>query len=581
MGGQIANTVSDVPQSFFDIAHQATKPFPMLTDDGPARMLSTTCYTGDGHFEEALHGWRRKSFGEKRQCKSHGNLRLLIGHGSGSTSDCPNEDITVKGSEAQHTKTVGLGAMPFEILDLIFSYLIEDISPDTYGPRNLDLISCLTVSRTLHAVALTILYRNVTIPHSRTFSKLMTAIRRYPALGMHVWRLDFSHYTSIGFGRSRQASSEIQNVTPQTLQECVDLMTKLKEFQVHEHVDDELNGKVLHKLFSALSLRALDLTACSSKIFVESFTRVVINDQDSSNPLPFLKRLCLHECSTLQAPVFGSLLPRLHNLTHLDVAHTLITDSALSSIPHTARLTHLNVSRCTRITGPSTVKFLATHNAVKDSLVYLNLMADASRHRLLSAKDVQKLIPCLPSTLRSLNLGGAMITNEHLTQLLPLTKHLEELGLRQAHLSIADINSLFVPKTANLDNEWSFSDDEENWVSSSIRYLDLTEVPAVTRMSLFDSFSVLVSPYSFPLEVIELGDEVMRSLRQSSNSTNQLGWVVKELGRRGWFVRMPIAEGADDGRREWKMGARWWGMRKVPVAVQEVGGMYGHYMFKN
>jgi hypothetical protein len=28
------------------------------------------------------------------------------------------------------------------------------------------------------------------------------------------------------------------------------------------------------------------------------------------------------------------------------------------------------------------------------------------------------------------------------------------------------------------------------------------------------------------------------------------------------------------------MGARWWGMRKIPVTVGEVGGIYGHYMFK-
>lgn len=36
----------------------------------------------------------------------------------------------------------------------------------------------------------------------------------------------------------------------------------------------------------------------------------------------------------------------------------------------------------------------------------------------------------------------------------------------------------------------------------------------------------------------------------------------------------------DDGGRSWKWGARFWGMRKVPVARAEVGGMYGHYMFK-
>ena len=36
----------------------------------------------------------------------------------------------------------------------------------------------------------------------------------------------------------------------------------------------------------------------------------------------------------------------------------------------------------------------------------------------------------------------------------------------------------------------------------------------------------------------------------------------------------------DDGSRDWKWGASYWGMRKIPVARAEVGGMYGHYMFK-
>jgi hypothetical protein len=39
-------------------------------------------------------------------------------------------------------------------------------------------------------------------------------------------------------------------------------------------------------------------------------------------------------------------------------------------------------------------------------------------------------------------------------------------------------------------------------------------------------------------------------------------------------------EPTDDGSRSWKMGARWWGMRKIPMAVGDVGGIYGHYMFK-
>ena len=52
------------------------------------------------------------------------------------------------------------------------------------------------------------------------------------------------------------------------------------------------------------------------------------------------------------------LLPRLSNLTHLDVAHTRITDDALHSIPATACLTHLNLSKCSFLTDEGIISFL-------------------------------------------------------------------------------------------------------------------------------------------------------------------------------------------------------------------------------
>ncbi len=164
---------------------------------------------------------------------------------------------------------------------------------------------------------------------------------------------------------------------------------------------------------------------------------------------------------------------------------------------------------------------------------------------------------------------------------MPLTKVLEELGLAHADISVADVNSFFRPTiaVANYDN----ADEEEDWhpwTPCSLRYLDLTGVSSISQMSLVDASCVLVSEQSEPLEVIELGENVVERLKERSKSNKNLGWVVRELGRRAWFVRQPSEGNADDGYRTWKMGARWWGMRKLPVSVQEVGGMYGHYMFK-
>ena len=464
---------------------------------------------------------------------------------------------------------------------MILSYLMQDITPESYGPRNRDLLSCLMTSRMLHAATLSVLYKNVTIPHSITFSKMLNHIDEYPVLGTLVRRLDFSHYTSVGFGRTRRDSWEIQNVTPKTLLRCLELFTNLKEFQVHEHIDDELDEDVLKKLFSMPSVHAMDLCACSSRRFVSGFTATITANEMLPASLSNLKRLGLHACTTLQAPVFEALLPRLTDLTHLDVGMTLITDQALLSIPETARITHLDLGKCTRLTGSKVVEFLTTHPAVKDSLVFLNIMADLSRYRLLSDDDTEQLLPQLPTTMRSLNINGAQVSSRHVPLLLPLTKHLEELGLSNADLTVTDLNSLFIPTPPSNDSNDDISEEELNWQPCSLRYLDVTAVSSVTQAALFSSSCVLVSPHSYPLEVIELSDSVVRQLNERKGSTQRLGWVVKELGRRGWFVRVPSADNIDDGRRDWKMGARWWGMRKVPVAIQEVGGMYGHYMFKS
>lgn len=91
---------------------------------------------------------------------------------------------------------------------------------------------------------------------------------------------------------------------------------------------------------------------------------------------------------------------------------------------------------------------------------------------------------------------------------------------------------------------------------------------------------------SEPLEVIEVGPEVHKRVAGASGVLKRVGWCLQEAGRRGWLVRVrSAATGSevtkkDDGSRKWKMGATYWGMRKIPVGRAEVGGMYGHYMFK-
>ena len=165
----------------------------------------------------------------------------------------------------------------------------------------------------------------------------------------------------------------------------------------------------------------------------------------------------------------------------------------------------------------------------------------------------------------------------HIPLLLPLTKHVEELGLGR-HLELKDLIHLFVP-----DQEASL-EDQLAWIPHSLRYIDVSDLSAsqLDLGTLFGSSCPILKSVTAPLEVLELSAEVNKKLERSP-TVRRAGWCLRELGRRYWLVRdRKEGEGGvkDSGERGWKMGACFWGMRKIPIARQEVGGMYGHYMFK-
>lgn len=461
--------------------------------------------------------------------------------------------------------------------DEIIAQLALDVAPPGYGPRNVDLVSCLLTSRTVHSATLKTLYNHVNFPHSSIFSKFLRHVSEYPGLGKIVRRLDLSQFTSVGLGRTRQMNAEVQNLTAKTLVRCLELTPMVQEVLLQEHLDEDIDERVLQKMLLDLPrLRAVDFCGASSPSFQHAFSATVSTLADFPSRALSLRRLGLHECFTIPSPAFEALLPRLPHLTHLDVAHTHVTDTALMSIPDSARLTHLNLGRCSHISGDGMIRFLTSHLAV-GGLIYLNLGCDVARYRLFEEADVERLLPVLPPTLRSLNLNGAKIRASHIASLLPLTKHLEELGIGFTDLSIRDINAFFTPPSVA-----SSAAGDSPWVPPTLRYLDLTGITSVSQGSLFSSSCALLSPSTAPLEVLELGDTVISVLRGSKAMNKRRGWEVKDLGRRGWYVRVPQPgqQAMFNERKTWKMGARWWGMRKIPMAWSEVGGLYGHYMFK-
>lgn len=451
--------------------------------------------------------------------------------------------------------------------------MVADIPPNGLQPRNIDLMALLLTSRALHSATLATLYKQVTIPHSTVFRKLLHHIKEYPALGTIVRRLDFSHFNPTGSGVTARQRAETQNLTQQTMLECLELLPNLREFLAQEHIDEELSVDVLRKLFNNPQLRALDFCAASSAIFRQSMMTFV-RSPDLPELMP-ITRLSFHECTILPSVVLETLLPRLPNLTHLDVARTRMSDKALAAIPETARLTHLNLSRCQSLSGDAVVEFLTTHPSVKE-LLYLNLYMDAKSAELLAETHVTSLLSILPSTLKSLNLKGSAMNATHLSLLEPLTKHVEELGLGR-NLNYTSLVPLLKPPPATKPDELA------RWVPHALRYIDISDfgLESIDFSALFGKATTALDELSMPLEVIEVCQRVYDRFLDRERAFKSAGWVVKEAGRRGWLVRdLSKTDGGDDGARSWKMGATYWGMRKVPVARAEVGGMYGLYMFK-
>ena len=445
-------------------------------------------------------------------------------------------------------------------------------------------MSLLLTSRTLHVATLSTLYSKITIPHSRIFQKFLAHITLHPNLGTIVRRLDFCHFNPSQLFSTAAERSKARNLTSETLLQCLKLTPYLQEFLGQEYIDDDLDTAVLQKLFLGLpQLKAVDFCGCTSNSFKESFMAIMSPHWPSELSV---RRLSLHKCLTLPSSIFEALLPRLPRLTHLDVAGTRITDAALASIPPTARITHLNLAKCTLLTARGVIDFLAHHPAAKE-LQFLSLATDARSHQSFDADNITELLPLLPKTLKSLSLKGSKMSATHIDLLQPLAKHLEELALGRS-LTLPDVNRLFVPDD-NADLAAQVA-----WVPHSLRYVDLSDFwgAELDLVYLFGSACVLLKPYSDPLEVVELAEDVARRVSKSATALRRIGWRLTECGSRGWLVREGAGAGAagaaaagggvvvrDDGGRGWKMGAESWGMRKIPVAQAEVGGMYGSFMF--
>ncbi|KAH7007941.1 uncharacterized protein B0I36DRAFT_378684 [Microdochium trichocladiopsis] len=421
-----------------------------------------------------------------------------------------------------------LERLPTEILQGIID-MVAMKKPALGGrSQQYSIQSLLNTSRILYSVTIRARYERVTIHDSKVFRKLLFALRGIPGFGPLVRRIDFSPFNPIVLFSSAKERLSADNLTPKTLIQWLNLAPNLREFVAQEHIDDEIHV-------------------------------MVITDRNITFSV---SRLSLHRCDNLPPAVFDQLLHRMSALTHLDLAGTKVSDQALQSIPHSARITHLNLSRCNDLTANAVLEFLRSRPSVKDSLVVLNLAVDFRTRCGLRDNDVSQLLISLPRSLRSLNLKGSEMGSAHILLLRGLMNHLHELALGRG-LTVADMERLFVAdsRVFNRDEDAQCSATPPATLSShTLRYLDLSDYVGqeLDLGALFSSECSIMQSRSAPLSVVE---------------------TVVESGCRTWIQRQQgeVVQGSKDF--SWKMGTGNWGMRKIPVVVGEVCAMYRNYTF--
>jgi hypothetical protein len=399
-----------------------------------------------------------------------------------------------------------------------------------------------------------------------------TALERNRELGTLVRSLNFQPV---------QARTAIRD-----LEKCLSLTTNLK--RLHIHLKDLSTDYLLRTVFfETLSLETLEITGKLSELSdsihaADSVIAIFFNKQ---NPGCVCNVTNLRFRAETPASTFilWNLLSRCPKLRKLDVRHTAVDMEALRSIPETARLEHLDISHCEFLVGSELAQFLTSHPVVKDSLISLHCeIDDYSEERgetvELAKEDIQRILEELPVTVRSLHLGGSVMSNAHLPSLRNLCEHgrLEELGIG-AGLTMRDIEGVV------LGSRHEFDEVEENTevplgsipdskdessvvldplrqavaitklrerlasispsqapsmrVKSRLRYLDISRMRMEETWKI--SSSVLLGAESIPLGMIIIDPSAFDSTdrKELTKTCASVGWTAKGIGKSRWIER--------------------------------------------
>ncbi|PSK76098.1 hypothetical protein CJJ07_004081 [Candidozyma auris] len=480
---------------------------------------------------------------------------------SSNTASSVTKDFTlVDPNVMDETKSESFSpllSLPMEILYQIVEIVYYDETTSSI-PANLEKFSKTipVLSKTFNQLAMRFLYKYAIFTRPHSFDKFLQNILNQPDLGMYVEFLDFQTFTSIGLGRTGRMNQEIQMVTSQTIELALRMCPNLIEFMASENIQDDMDVTVLSMLFNHLpKIQAMDFCGASSSALALAFNELQIENSDvaehesmtdscstlsiKKGSLNNLFKISFHDCSNLAPSVFEKLLPHFIHLRRLDLNHTSITSSILlSHLPHSCRLTHLSLARCSKLTTKDLINFLVNHPAVaNESLQWLNLQIDPNVVSPLSEVYLLYVLNHLKApNLQYFNLGGLPVNSRILKLIKNKFVKLESLTISHSTVEICDLEDFM----------------HEN---DTIKFLDLTSVKALDRWK-FTNF--LKTCYNSNLQAIEFDykvlydvtggnyvrvDAVQTDFRISGDPQLPQVWrFYDNEGRRAWIYKIDSSD---------------------------------------
>lgn len=420
--------------------------------------------------------------------------------------------------KANEMKYTSITDLPMEILVKIVEALYFDENGD-YSSINAILenfTNISLVSNFFHLLSLKFLYKYANFNRPQSFQKFCNNLNNNPDLGNFVLVIDFETFTSIGLGRTGKMNQEIQMVTSSTILSCLAKTPNLIEFLASESIQDDLSVDVLNHLFNNLPyLQSLDFCGASSQSFLNAFESLIIN-----KPLKNLFKISFHDCSNLPLDIFKTILPNLINLRRLDLTHTSITSTVLLNyLPVTCNLTHLSLSRCSKLTTRDLINFLINHPSVNNhQLQWLNLSIDSNVVSPLNSNYLFFTLNHLQAdNLEYLNLKGLPINDKILYLINMKLQKLKTLSIGYS--------------TIDFDNLYEFLVNNNSLLNIDLTGCKLNKSNIIQLMQLPKLMS------------IEFDSKILQML---TNNSGQFIRVDKDLiwkyfdnnGRRAWVYRL-------------------------------------------